>query len=305
MPCSFIIIVFLPDNNKQRGAALKLHRLYALTNAINQSQDAVDTRLGAVYNGIDHYTIIHEGIRVMKVYIARDQDDWARAAADAVMETVSSRPHPVLVLPTGSTPLPLYEELVRRRRHGVSFAHVTTFNLDEYIGLPQGHPETYHVFMERNLFGRLDIPGGRWHVPNGFAADPERAAAEYDAAIAAAGGVDLAVLGVGHNGHIGFNEPGTPPRSATHVAVLSEDTRAANARFFGGLADVPHRAITMGLGFILGARRILFLAQGADKAEIVRRVFRGPVTTAVPGSLLQQHADVTVILDEEAAARIK
>jgi glucosamine-6-phosphate deaminase len=150
---------------------------------------------------------------MMKVYIAKDQDDWARAAADVVMETVSSNPHPVLVLPTGSTPLPLYEELIRRRRQGISFAHVTTFNLDEYIGLPKGHPQTYRVFMEQNLFSPLDIPEGQWHIPDGSAADHERAAAEYDAVIAAAGGVDLAVLGVGHNGHIVFNEPGTPADS--------------------------------------------------------------------------------------------
>ncbi|NLG36606.1 MAG: glucosamine-6-phosphate deaminase [Clostridiales bacterium] len=241
----------------------------------------------------------------MKLHIARDIAEWARIAADTVMETVAGKPRPVFILPTGSTPLPLYAELVRRHAAGVSFAHVTTFNLDEYIGLPAGHPEGYRAFMKKNLFDHIDIPEGQWHIPDGLAADPDGAAARYDAALEAAGGADLAVLGVGHNGHIGFNEPGTPANSRTHVAELSEKTRRANARFFSSIDEVPSRALTLGLGNILSARRILLMARGADKADIIREVLRGPVTTLVPGSLLKQHADVTVVLDEAAAAGIQ
>ncbi|MGI5878752.1 MAG: glucosamine-6-phosphate deaminase [Christensenellales bacterium] len=241
----------------------------------------------------------------MKLHITRDMAQWARIAADTVMETAAGKPRPVLILPTGSTPLPLYAELVRRHEAGVSFSHVTTFNLDEYIGIPAEHPESYRTFMKKHLFDHIDIPEGQWHVPDGLAADPDEAAAQYDVALAAAGGADLAVLGVGHNGHIGFNEPGTPADSRTHVAALDEKTRRANARFFRSIDEVPTRALTLGLANILSARRILLMARGADKADIIRQVLRGPVTTMVPGSLLQRHADVTVVLDEAAAAGLR
>ena len=225
----------------------------------------------------------------------------ARQAAQFVIERVNAKPACVLGLPTGGTPLGMYAELVKAARAGrVDFSAVTTYNLDEYCGLPAGHPESYREFMRANFHGPCGFPVERAHVPDGRAVDPDAEASAYEAALRAAGGIDVQVLGIGHNGHIGFNEPGTPRDSRTHAVTLTARTRQANARFFASIDDVPTRAITMGIQTILEAREILLLANGADKARIVADALRGPVTPENPASFLQEHPRLTVILDAEA-----
>lgn len=214
---------------------------------------------------------------------------------------IEATPHPVLGLATGSTPVELYETLVDFHRQGLSFASATTVNLDEYIGLPPSHPQSYHRFMMEHLFSRIDVPMSQTHIPNGMASDVEQECARYDR-ILDEHPIDLQILGIGHNGHIGFNEPDISLKTRTHVITLTEDTVQANARFFGQGARIPTRAITMGIQSILRARTIILMAFGKDKAEAIRRSLSGQVSTDVPASLLQTHPNVTFVLDREAAS---
>jgi glucosamine-6-phosphate deaminase len=205
--------------------------------------------------------------------------------------------------PPGATPRPLYAELVRRhRQEGVSFARATTFNLDEYVGVAPDHPGSFHRYMDEALFRHVDLPRARAHVPDGLAADVAAAAAAYEAAIAAAGGLDLVLLGLGEDGHIAFNEPTSSLASRTRLKTLSAASRAANQAAFG--ADpVPSHVVTMGVATILGARRCLLLAHGARKAAALAATVEGPLTALVPASALQLHVAVTVLCDEAAASR--
>jgi glucosamine-6-phosphate deaminase len=208
---------------------------------------------------------------------------------------------------TGGTPEPFYRELVRlHREEGLSFANVTTFNLDEYGGLPPQHPQSYHEFMRERLFARVDLAPGAAHLPPGLAggAGVAAACAAYEQAIAAAGGIDFQILGIGRTGHIGFNEPGSPRDSRTRLVRLDELTRRDAAPAFGGLAAVPETAITMGCGTILEARRIVLMAWGAGKAGIVREALEGPETDRVSASFLQSHPAATFVLDEAAASAL-
>jgi len=227
-------------------------------------------------------------------------------AADMVAEQIGRKPDSVLGLATGSTPLPLYGELVRRSEAGeVDFTAVRTVNLDEYVGLPSDHPQSYRYFMREHLFDRIPIDPENTALPDGMAQDLSAECRAYDQLIEKWGGIDLQVLGIGHNGHIGFNEPGSVFTLKTHVVDISERTRIANARFFGDDPQkVPAQAITMGIGNIMAARRILLLVSGESKAEILERALCGDVTPQVPGSVLQLHPDVTVIADREAASFI-
>ena len=228
--------------------------------------------------------------------------DAAVKAAQFVLERVVAKRECVLGLPTGGTPLGMYAELAKAVRGGrADFSRVTTFNLDEYCGLPAGDPQSYREFMRVNFYEPCKLASANARIPDGNAADPAAEAPAYEAAIRAAGGIDLQVLGIGHNGHIGFNEPGTPADSRTHVVALTEQTRQANARFFASIDDVPTRAITMGLQTILEAREILLLANGKDKAQIVAAALRGPVCVENPASFLQRHPRLTVIVDAAAA----
>jgi glucosamine-6-phosphate deaminase len=214
----------------------------------------------------------------------------------------------VLGLATGSTPLPLYRELIRlHRNEGLSFTGVVSFNLDEYLGLDRDHPESYWSFMHRNLFDQIDMLPEHIHLPSGtIGADQiEAHCAAYDAAIAAAGGIDYQILGIGRTGHIGFNEPGTPMNSRTQRIHLDELTRKDAAPAFGGLDRVPTEAITMGCGTILEARRIVLLAWGSKKAEIVREALEGPVSDQVSASFLQTHPNATFFLDRDAASALE
>jgi glucosamine-6-phosphate deaminase len=230
----------------------------------------------------------------------------ARLAAEVcglIGEINASGRQAVLGLATGSTPIPFYQELIRRHREeGVSFARVVTFNLDEYRGLPRSHPESYWSFMHRQLFDHIDVPAENIHLPLGIVDHVPAHCAEYEKAIEAAGGIDFQLLGIGRTGHIGFNEPGSPRDSRTREIHLDPITRQDAAPAFGGIDQVPTTAITMGCGTILAARRIALLAFGENKAAIVREAIEGPVTDQVSASFLQEHPDATFYLDSAAAS---
>ncbi len=228
-------------------------------------------------------------------------------AADAVEALLRTRPDAVLGLATGSSPLALYGELARRHaEEGLSFARARAFLLDEYVGLPPGHPERYAAVIERDLVARVDFAPGAVRAPDGAAGDLAAACAEYEAAIRAAGGVDLQILGIGTDGHLAFNEPGSSLASRTRIKTLTEQTRQDNARFFAGDADaVPRHVLTQGLGTIMDARHLVLLATGRGKAEAVHRMVEGGVSAMWPASVLQLHPHVTVLLDDAAASRLQ
>jgi len=222
-----------------------------------------------------------------------------------VTDLVRRTPTAVLGVATGSSPLTTYAELSARVRAGaVSFARVRAFALDEYVDIPLDHPQSYHSVIQHEVTGPLAMDPSAVQVPDGRAADLEEACAAYEAAIAEAGGVDLQILGIGGNGHIGFNEPTSSFSSRTRVKTLSEQTRRDNARFFPSLEDVPTHCLTQGLGTIASARQLVLVAQGSQKAAAVARAVEGPVTSMCPGSLLQLHARATIIVDEAAAAEL-
>ena len=231
--------------------------------------------------------------------------DAASLAASAIEALVRANPAAVLGLATGSTPLPTYQELVRRHLAGTapSYDEVRCFLLDEYVGLPAGHPETYRETIFRELTDALGVARDRISSPD--AADPQHAGARYEEAILAAGGVDLQLLGIGSDGHLAFNEPGSSLASATRIKTLTDRTRRDNARFFGSVDEVPHHVLTQGLGTILRARHLVLLASGEGKADAVAAAVEGPVSASCPASVLQLHPHATVLLDEAAASRLE
>lgn len=246
---------------------------------------------------------------VLRIVVEPDYEALSRRAARMVDEIIRQAPQAVLALPTGSTPIGMYAELVRlHQERDTDWSHVTVFNLDEYVGIAPDHPESYARFMRQHLFDGIHLPPAQRHIPNGMARDVDAEAARYEAAIAAAGGIDLAVLGVGVNGHLGFNEPAESLTANTHVATLSEETwrrnfpQLASQHELRGTEDRPfRRAFTMGIGTILRAKRLLLLASGSAKRDILRQALHGPITTHNPASLLQLHRAVTLILDQAAA----
>ena len=242
----------------------------------------------------------------MRIRIFRTPEAAAQALAADVARAIARKPSLVLGLPTGRTPIPLYRELARLGHAGaIDFSHATTFNLDEFLGIAAADPRSYRAFMERHLFARAGVRPGRAHFLNGMAADVAAECARYERAIRRAGGIDLQILGLGQNGHIGFNEPGGALVARTHQTRLTAATRAANAAQFGGrLRDVPRSALSMGMVTILHATRIVMLATGASKARCVERMINGPLTTRVPASFLQVHRNVEVWLDRSAASRL-
>ncbi len=241
----------------------------------------------------------------MEVVIDRPEV-LAALAADAIEAVVRRTPDAVLGLATGSSPLAVYDELARRHAEGLSFARARAFLLDEYVGLPPGHPEGYRTVIERDLVARLDLPGAAVLGPDGSAADLAAACADYERAIAEAGGVDLQILGIGTDGHVAFNEPGSSLASRTRVKTLTEQTRRDNARFFGGDVDaVPRHVLTQGLATIMAARHLVLVATGRHKAEAVHQLVEGPVSAMWPASVLQLHPHVTVLVDEPAASRLQ
>ncbi|WAH36167.1 glucosamine-6-phosphate deaminase [Alicyclobacillus dauci] len=237
----------------------------------------------------------------MNIRVFPDQLGASIYAAALIEATMTRLESPVLGLATGGTMTPVYRQLVDFHKRGLSFAHVTTINLDEYIGLSPEHPNSYRAFMNENLFRHVDVDPARTYVPSGNATDLEKACADYDVIIRS-NPVDLQLLGIGVNGHIGFNEPASGLKSNTHVVELTEETIRENARFFEDTESVPTKAITVGLQSILLAKQILLLAFGEKKAQAVRDSVRGDISTSLPASFLQVHPNVTLILDEAAAA---
>jgi glucosamine-6-phosphate deaminase len=238
----------------------------------------------------------------MEVVILSSPEEVGAMGARAVAGLLAHKPEAVLALPTGRTPQPLYAELVRLHRAGhLSFARATSFNLDEYVGLPADHPASFRRYMDEALFNHVDVSRDRVHVPDGRAADVPASCAAYEAAIAAAGGLDLALLGLGADGHIAFNEPTSSLGSRTRLKTISEATRAANQPAFGA-EPVPHQVITIGIATILAARRCVLLATGERKAAALAKTVEGPLTALVPSSALQLHPHATVLCDEAAAS---
>ena len=238
----------------------------------------------------------------LKVLKVRTPEEAGVLAADLFEEVILAKPACVLGLATGSTPIPLYKELIAREKAGkIDFSRVRSANLDEYKGLGPEHPQSYRHFMQEYLFDHISIRPENTIVPDGLAADIPAMCLAYEHKIEDWGGIDIQLLGLGHDGHIGFNEPSDHFPVMTHEAQLAPSTREANKRFFASIDDVPTAAISMGIGTVMAARKIVLIVTGADKAEILREVFYGPVTPRVPGSILQFHPDVTAICDAAAA----
>lgn len=236
----------------------------------------------------------------MKLITVDTYETLSRRAADIIAAQVIMKPNSVLGLATGSSPLGAYKELIQRCNNGdLDFSNVTSINLDEYVGLSGDHEQSYRYFMDNNLFNFINIDKARTFVPNGCAADLDEECHSYDARIREEGGIDLQLLGIGLDGHIGFNEPDDVFIAATHKVELDASTIEANARFFESEKDVPRFAVTMGMQGIMQAKKVLLIANGEKKAEIVKKAFFGPITPRVPASILQLHPDLTVIFSEK------
>jgi glucosamine-6-phosphate deaminase len=241
----------------------------------------------------------------MEIIVKGNYEEIGIEAARLVRLELEKKPNLVLGLPTGGTPLSMYRELIRlHEEEGLDFSGVTTFNLDEYAGLGPEHPRSFHRFMHEHFFDRINVKAENINIPDGMASDLEAHCREYEEKIRAAGGIDLQVLGIGRDGHIAFNEPGSSLGSRTRVKTLAEETIQDNSRFFEKKEDVPVFAVTMGIGTIMEARKIILLGSGTVKADIISRFIEGPITSEVTASVLQMHPDLSVVLDREAAHRL-
>ena len=241
----------------------------------------------------------------MRIYCKEDYKEMSRKAASIIAAQVILKPESVLGLATGSTPIGTYENLVAWYENGdLDFSNVSSVNLDEYKGLSGDNDQSYRYFMNQHLFSKVNIDVNRTFVPNGLEPDSEKACADYNEIIRKSGGIDLQLLGLGHNGHIGFNEPCEEFEKETHCVDLKESTIEANKRFFESEADVPRQAYTMGIQNIMSAKKVLVVVSGADKADIVAKAFAGPVTPQVPASILQMHEDVTLVGDKAALSKL-
>lgn len=242
----------------------------------------------------------------MKIIKTADYNEMSRKAANLIGAQVIMKPDCILGLATGSSPIGTYKELIKRCEEGdLDFSQVQSVNLDEYKGLSRDNDQSYYYFMNHNLFDHINIDKANTHVPNGMESDAEKECANYEELIKSLGGIDLQLLGLGHNGHIGFNEPAEEFDKVTHCVDLQESTIEANKRFFASADDVPRQAYTMGIGTIMSAKKIVVVVSGEDKANIVKRAFSGPITPSVPASILQMHPDVTVICDAAAYSKVE
>ncbi len=242
----------------------------------------------------------------MEIVIKDNADTASRTAANYIAQLIRRKPNAVLGLATGRTPLPLYRELIRmHQEEGLDFSGVTTFNLDEYVGLSPEHPASYNYFMRTNLFDYVNIPEEQVHLPDGLTSDIPAHCSEYEKKIEKAGGIDLQILGIGSDGHIGFNEPMSSLASRTRIKTLTRDTIKDNACFFSSVEEVPRHVITMGIGTILDSRTCLLLAFGENKAEALAGAVEGPLMAALPASSLQLHPVVKVFCDESAACQCR
>ena len=241
----------------------------------------------------------------MKLIVVNNYEELSKVAAKEFSKIIKEKENAVLGLATGGSPVGMYKELIRMyEQKELNFSKTTTVNLDEYIGLNPEHNQSYRYFMNNNLFNHINIDKSNTFVPNGLAEDIEAQCKEYDQKIVELGGIDIQLLGVGNNGHIAFNEPNNELSSGTHIISLTDNTIEANARFFDNIDDVPRKAITMGVGGIMKAKKIILIASGESKAEAIKGIFSGKITTANPATMLQMHRDVTIIVDEAAAKLI-
>ena len=241
----------------------------------------------------------------MRIYRAKDYEEMSRRAAGIVSAQIIMKPDCVLGLATGSTPVGLYKQLIEWYRNGdLDFSGVRTVNLDEYKGISRENDQSYYYFMHQNLFDHVNIPAGNTHLPDGMEPDSEKECRRYEELIRSMGSVDLQLLGIGHNGHIGFNEPADAFDKLVHCVNLTQSTIEANKRFFASAEEVPRQAYTMGIQTIMRSKKILIIANGEGKADIVRDAFFGPITPMVPASVLQLHNDVTLVADEAALSKI-
>jgi glucosamine-6-phosphate deaminase len=242
----------------------------------------------------------------MEVFVYKQYEEMSKTAAAEVADVLNAKPNAVLGMATGSTPLGVYQELVKMHQRGeVDFSHVTTFNLDEYVGLPITHEQSYHRFMHENFFRHINIPAQNIHIPSGTTTNYRAFCEWYERRIVECGGIDLQIVGIGSDGHIAFNEPGSSLSSRTRLKTLAKQTIDDNARFFDRPEDVPIYAITMGVGTIMEARQILMLANGAKKAGAVAAAVEGPVTAMITASALQMHPNTKAFLDEGAASKLR
>ncbi len=243
----------------------------------------------------------------MEIIIQSTYKQLAAIASEIIRDALLKKPDLVLGLATGSTPIGLYKALVRMHKEdGLDFSSVTTFNLDEYVGIPCEHPQSYHTFMTNHFFDHVNIPGKNRHIPQNTAKNHEAFCAVYEEAITRAGGIDIQVLGIGTDGHIGFNEVGSSLASRTRIVTLTKNTLVANANHFDGdVSAVPEMAITMGIGTIMEAKQCLLLANGTSKAAAIAKAVEGPITSMVPASILQMHPNTVTIIDESAASDLK
>lgn len=240
----------------------------------------------------------------MNIVVVSNFDSMSEEVAKMVSAQIRQKPGSVLGLATGSSPLGVYSLLEEYYKRGVDFSQIITFNLDEYVGLAADHPQSYRYYMEQNLFSKVNMKPENVHIPNGVARDLHEECRLYDQAIRRVGGIDLQLLGIGSNAHIGFNEPRTPFGAATHVVDLTESTIRDNARFFSSLGEVPTQAISMGIKSIMHAKNIVLMANGGSKADAIFAAVKGPVTPEVPASVLQLHPSVTVVVDQAAGSRL-
>jgi len=241
----------------------------------------------------------------MEVVIKETPEEMSKLSAELIAEVVRRKPRAVLGLATGSTPLGTYKELIRlHKQEGLDFSRVVTFNLDEYVGLAHDHPQSYHYFMWENLFKHININAKNVHIPDGTSKDIPGWCRWYEEQIVKAGGLDVQLLGIGSNGHIAFNEPGSSLGSRTRVKTLDEKTRQDNTRFFRNMNEVPKYAITMGIGTIMDSRQLILLANGAGKADAIRMTCEGAITAMVPATIVQLHPKATIIVDRQASSKL-
>ncbi|MCI6668013.1 glucosamine-6-phosphate deaminase [Romboutsia timonensis] len=242
----------------------------------------------------------------MRIIVCENYEEVSKKAAQMILSQVTLKPNSVLGLATGSTPIGMYENLVKLNQKGeIDFSEVRTFNLDEYYNLPKNNDQSYHYFMHKHLFDHINIKPENVHIPNGMTDNVDAECERYDELIKESGGVDIQVLGIGNNAHIGFNEPTVNFEKGTHLVELEESTIEANSRFFDNIEDVPKKAITMGVGSIFKSRKIMLIATGENKAEAIYNTVYGKVVPEVPASILQFHSDIVLILDKEAAKLLK
>lgn len=241
----------------------------------------------------------------MHVQTADDYDQMSEVAAHIVADQIREKPNSVIGFATGGTPVGMYDRLIEaHEEQGLDFSKLVSFNLDEYLGLGPDHPQSYHFYMQEKLFDEVNIRPGHIYIPDGLTDDIEQHCNWYESRIDAHGGIDLQILGIGGNGHIGFNEPGSSLASRTRPMTLTQKTIDDNARFFDDEENIPRRAITMGIGTIMDADRIVLLASGENKADAIKETIEGPVTSMVPASVLQMHPNVQVVIDEDAASAL-